>query len=48
MSYIAFFVGHGKVWYEDQHPFLLVLLAMVFFFTGPGNISLDKMIFKKS
>ena len=48
MSYIAFFVGHGKVWYEDQHPFLLVLLALVFFFTGPGNISLDKMIFKKS
>ena len=48
MSYITFFVGHGKVWYEDQHPFLLVLLAMVFFFTGPGAISLDKMIFKKS
>lgn len=48
MSYITFFVGHGKVWYEDQHPFLLVLLALVFFFTGPGKISLDNMIFKKS
>lgn len=48
MAYITFFVGHGKVWYEDQHPFLLVLLALVFFFTGPGNASLDKMIFKKN
>ena len=48
MSYITFFVGHGKVWYEDQHQFLFVLLALVFFFTGPGNISLDKMIFKKN
>ena len=48
MSYITFFVGHGKVWYEDQHPFLLVLFALTFFFTGPGNFSLDKLIFKKS
>jgi uncharacterized membrane protein YphA (DoxX/SURF4 family) len=48
MSYITFFVGHGKIWYEDQHPFLFVLLAFIFFFTGPGNFSLDKLIFKKS
>ena len=47
MSYITFFVGHGKVWYEDQHPFLFVLLGFLFFFTGPGNFSLDKLIFKK-
>jgi uncharacterized membrane protein YphA (DoxX/SURF4 family) len=47
MSYITFFVGHGKIWYEDQHPFLLVLFALLFFFTGPGNFSLDKLIFKK-
>src|SRR6185503_7223385 len=42
MSYITFFVGHGKIWYEDQHPFLLVLFALLFFFTGPGSFSLDK------
>lgn len=41
MLYISFFVGHGKVWYEDQHPFLFVLLALVFFFTGPGKWSVD-------
>jgi putative oxidoreductase len=47
MLYISFFVGHGKVWYEDQHPFLFVLLALVFFFTGPGACSLDQKLFGK-
>jgi putative oxidoreductase len=47
MSYISFFVGHGKVWYEDQHPFLFVLLAFVFLFMGGGKISLDHALFKK-
>lgn len=48
MTYISFFVGHGKIWYEDQHPFLFVLLGMVFFFTGSGKYSIDKLInFKK-
>lgn len=41
MVYIAFIVGHGKVWYEDQHPFLFVLLSFVFIFTGPGAWSVD-------
>ena len=47
MLYISFFVGDGRVWYEEQHPFLFVLLAMIFFFYGPGNFSLDRIIFKK-
>lgn len=47
MCYITFFLGKGDIWYHDQYPFLFVLLALVFFFTGPGNFSLDKMIFKK-
>lgn len=47
MLYISFFVGQGRVWYEEQHPFLFVLLAMVSFFCGPGNFSLDKIIFRK-
>jgi putative oxidoreductase len=46
MCYITFFLGHGKIWYEDQYPFLFILLALVFFFIGPGNFSLDKMFFK--
>jgi len=47
MSYIAFFIGHGKIWYEDQHPFLFVLLVAVFFFTGPGKFSLDDVLQNK-
>jgi putative oxidoreductase len=47
MLFVSFFVGHGKVWYEDQHPFLFVLLGLVFFFTGPGYLSLDQVLFRK-
>ncbi len=47
MVYISFFVGHGKVWYEDQHPFLFVLLGLVFFFTGSGRLSADHLLFGK-
>lgn len=46
MCYIAFFLGNGIIWNNDQHPFLFVLLALVFFFTGPGKYSLDHYIFK--
>ena len=45
--YIAFFVGHGKIWYDDQYPFLFILLGMVFFFTGPGKWSLNQKLFKE-
>lgn len=47
MCYISFFVGGGKIWYEDQHPFLFVLLALVFFFTGGGKWSLDRLLFER-
>lgn len=44
LSYITFFVGNGRFWYEDQHPFMFVLFGVLFFFTGPGAWSLDKWI----
>ena len=47
MAYIAFLVGHGKIWYEDQYPFLFVLFGFVFIFTGPGSLSLDRAFFRK-
>ncbi len=47
LSYITFFVGHGKFWYEDQHPFMFVLFGLLFIFTGPGAWSLDELIGKK-
>ena len=46
-TYITFFVGNGKFWYEDQHPFLFVLLGCLFFITGPGAFSLDAVLFQK-
>ena len=46
-SYITFFVGHGRFWYEDQHPFMFVLFGVLFFFTGPGAWSVDGLIFKE-
>jgi putative oxidoreductase len=48
MLYITFFLGHGKIWYEDQYPFLFILLALVFFFTGAGRISVDNLLFKNT
>ena len=46
MLYITFFVGHGKFWYEDQHPFMFVLFGILFSFLGPGAWSLDKLLWK--
>ncbi len=39
--------GKGKIFQGDQHPFLFILLAFLFLFTGPGAFSLDGLIFKK-
>jgi uncharacterized membrane protein YphA (DoxX/SURF4 family) len=47
LGYIAFFVGNGKVWEDAQHPFLFVLLAIVFLFTGGGRWSADYLLLKK-
>ena len=46
LSYVTFFVGHGRFWYEDQHPFMFVLFGLIFIFTGPGAWSIDSLIFK--
>lgn len=37
MLFICFFVGHGKFWYDDQHPFLFALFGFLFLMTGPGT-----------
>lgn len=48
MLVISFGMGKGKIFYEDQHPFLFVLLGLVFFFAGPGKYSLDQLLFGKN
>ena len=47
MLFICFKVAGGKFWYEDQHPFLFAMLALVFFFTGPVKFGLDNKLFAK-
>jgi len=46
-AYITFFVGNGKFWMEDQHPFLFVLFGLLFLFAGPGAMSVDGAFFRK-
>lgn len=45
MLTVCFFMGNGRIFTDDQHPFLFVLLAALFFFTGPGQWSLDHFFF---
>ena len=42
MVYITFFIGKGKFWYEDQHPFLFILLGIIYLFNGAGLWGFDK------
>jgi putative oxidoreductase len=45
---IIFILGDkGKILQGDQHPFLFILLALVFIFTGPGAFAIDNLLFKK-
>ncbi|HSR17863.1 MAG TPA: DoxX family protein [Ignavibacteriaceae bacterium] len=46
MLFICFYVGSGKFYYEDQHPFIFAMLAMVFFFSGSVKFGLDNRLFK--
>jgi putative oxidoreductase len=47
MTFITFIIGSGKFYYEDQHPFMFVLCAFIFFFDGGKKWSLDSLIFRK-
>ena len=41
MLFITFYLGHGKVWYEDQYPFLFALFGLQYMFLGAGIWSVD-------
>lgn len=45
MLVICFGMGHGKFWYDDQHPFMFVILGVLFIFGGAGKWSLDGRFF---
>lgn len=46
--YITFFLGNGRFWYEDQHPFMFLIFGALFTFSGPGAWSVDALIFKSA
>lgn len=47
MLAVSFGIGKGRIFMEDQHPFLFVLLSFIFFFTGAGKYSIDFLLFGK-
>jgi putative oxidoreductase len=47
MLFICFKIGNGRFYYQDQHPFLFALIALIFFFAGPVKWGLDFSVFKK-
>ncbi len=44
---ITFTMGHGKIFTDDQHPFITALLAAVFLCNGAGSWSLDEWLLRK-
>lgn len=43
--FITFGMGEGKVFSDNQLPFLLALVSLIFFFTGAGRLSIDYILF---
>jgi putative oxidoreductase len=41
MLYICFFIGKGEFWYGDQHPFMFVLIGIIYLAYGSGPWSID-------
>lgn len=48
MAVVCFGMGDGKFLTNDQHPFLFVLISLLFFFTGAGKYSLDYLFFNNT
>jgi len=46
-TFITFILGKGRIWYEEQNSFLLILFGVLFLFAGPCAWSLDQKFFGK-
>lgn len=42
---ITFAVGEGKIFSDNQLPFLYAMVCLTFFFAGAGRISIDFILF---
>src|SRR5687767_1893841 len=43
--FITFVMGEGKIFTENQHPFMFAMISLLFFFTGAGRLSIDYILF---
>ncbi|MEX2235606.1 MAG: DoxX family protein [Cyclobacteriaceae bacterium] len=43
--FITFVMGEGKIFTDNQHPFLFAMMSLLFFFTGAGRLSIDYILF---
>lgn len=43
--FITFVVGEGKIFSDNELPFLFALVSLLFFFTGSGRLSIDFVLF---
>lgn len=48
MIVVTFYLGEGKILTADQHPFLFILLFLIFLSVGGGKWSLDYLIFNRA
>ena len=48
MLVVTFFMGEGRVFTDEQHPFLFALLSAMFVCVGAGKWSLDHYFFSNS
>lgn len=42
---VTFGLGEGKIFSDNQLPFLYALISLIFFFTGAGRLSIDFILF---
>lgn len=47
MLVICFVLGSGKIFTDDETPFLLLVLFVYLLLTGPGKISVDAILFDR-
>lgn len=43
--FITFIMGEGRIFSDDELPFLFALVSLLFFFTGSGRLSIDFVLF---
>jgi uncharacterized membrane protein YphA (DoxX/SURF4 family) len=48
MMVVTFYLGEGKILTADQHPFLFILLFLIFLSVGRGKWRLDYLMYNRA